>query len=167
VRLIADSNGALHLLGLGQGDDGLTTLLYAAWDGARWNRPEALRLEVEGAEPGIAAALEPALRQLNIMFRGETEGGEEATQAALWHSGRLLPTADVTPAPAFVPLPTMTPTVTPLPSVTPAPTPSFGRAPPAQGGGTDLLLPLLLSGGAGVLIVGAVVGARLLLAGRR
>jgi hypothetical protein len=81
--------------------------------------------------------------------------------------GRLVPDAAVTPMPGFVPQPTMTPTATPPPTATPRPTPSFGGAPPAQGGGTDLPLPLLLSGGGAVLIVGAALGVRLLFAGRR
>ena len=53
------------------------------------------------------------------------------------------------------------------PDHTPLTTWCFGVAPPAQGEGTDLLLPLLLSGGGAALIVGAVAGARLLFARRR
>lgn len=169
VRLIADGDGALHLVGRGIDGEGLPTLLYATWDGGRWGTPEAFRLEVDGVEDGIGAAIVPTLFRLDVLFRGRAgqSGEAEERQVDLWHVGRLVPTVAVTPAPTYVPQPTATPTTTPLPTTTARPTPSSSAPSPSTDQDTDLLLPILLAGGGALLIVGAVVGTRVLMAGRR
>jgi hypothetical protein len=168
ASVMADENGALHLVGMGQDDRGEAVLLYATWDGALWSQPETYRLDLETVEPGVTAGLLPTLGRLDAILRGQDKGQIEADQVSLWHTGRLTPAMVVAPAPAFVPHATVMPSPTPMPTTTPTPVPSFGIAPPPlDGGSTEAPLPLLLAGGLAVLLVGGGVGMRLLWAGRR
>jgi len=125
-------------------------------------------LELDDGEPGVAAALLPALGRLDVVLRGEAGGEDGTPQAELWYTGRAVPPVAVPPAPTLLPRPTATPLPTPTPAATPQPTPDFSRAPsPTTGGSMDIALPLLLGGGLAALIVVGVFGARRLWAGRR
>jgi hypothetical protein len=166
--LIAEGNGALHLVGLGQEDNGEWALRYATWDGDRWSLPEMFPLNLEKVEPGVTAGLLPALRRLEVIFRAELEGEVGTTQLGLWHTGRLVPTVAVTPVPTFVPRPAVTLSPTPVLAPDPTSAPGLSSAPtPTAGGSLPLPLPLLLAGGLAVLIVAGVLGMRLLRIGRR
>jgi len=166
--LASDGAGTLHLTGLGHDDAGELALLYVTWDGDRWGERESFRLELDDGEPGVAAALLPALGRLDVVLRGEAGGEDGTPQAELWYTGRAVPAVAVPPAPTLLPRPTATPLPTPTPAATPQPTPDFSRAPPpAAGGSMDITLPLLLGGGLAALIVVGVFGTRWLWAGRR
>jgi len=167
VGLASDGAGALHLTGLGHDDTGELALLYVTWTGQRWGERETFRLELDEGEPGVVAALLPALGRLDVTFRGQTNGEGETPQVDLWHTGRTVPTVVVTPVPTFTPHPTATPLPTPTPMATPRPTVDFGGAPPPTSGSMEVPLPLLLGGGLAALIVAGVFGTRLLWAGRR
>ncbi|MBN1659122.1 MAG: exo-alpha-sialidase [Anaerolineae bacterium] len=165
VRLLADADGALHLVGVIEDGEGVATLQHITWNGSQWSSPDAFRLDMAAVESGIGASIVPALRQMDVIFRGTTEAGEDV-QVDLWHTGRLVPTVAVTPAPGFTPQPTATPTPTALPTAAARPTASFSTAPPAGEGNTDLLFPIVLAGSGALLVISALVGTRLLLARR-
>jgi hypothetical protein len=166
VRLLADADRALHLVGLGADGKGLPTLLHATWDGSRWSRPEAFRIEVKSVEAGVSAAMSPVGRRLDLLFRSEDWGEDNTAWVGLWHTDRELPAVVVAPAPAFVPPVAATPPATPSPAPSATPPPNFSAASPAAGG-DDLLLPILLASGGALLIVGAAAGARVVGARRR
>jgi hypothetical protein len=165
TELMVDDSGALHLVGLSLNSTEASALRHTTWDGERWMASEEFLLEMDGLEPGVSAIMNDALGQLDVILRGEIQG-EKGGQVVLWHSGRQVPTVAMNPAVEFVPQPTPMPTATSLPTPTPWPTQTFGGASPSAGGGTDLLLPILLAVAGGVLIVTVVVGTRLLLKGR-
>ncbi|MBN1657995.1 MAG: exo-alpha-sialidase [Anaerolineae bacterium] len=166
ARLMADANGALHLVGVGGDGEKVPSLRHVTWDGVQWSSPDAFRLDVAAVGSGIGASIVPARRQLDVIFRGTMDTGEEV-QVDVWHTGRFVPTVAVTPAPDFVPQPTATPTSTALPTATARPTASFSTAPPAGEGNTGLLFPILLAGGGALLAIGALVGTKIFLTGRR
>ena len=166
VKLMGDG-GALHLVGLRTDEEGLPALLYTTWDGSQWSSPEAYRLEMDGVEAGVSAAIVSAQRRLDVLYRGEGWGEDRTGQAGLWHTGRELPAVAVTPAPAFVPPVAATPLATPSPMPSATPVPDFSGASPSSGGDSDLFLPILLAGGGALLIVGAAAGARALRQRRR
>ena len=99
MSLAADGSGALYLLGLGQDSEGQPNLYLSAWDGKRWLAQESLDLDLESLEPGVAASLAPALERLDVIFRGEGEAGDGATQVQLWHTGWQLGDRTVLPEP--------------------------------------------------------------------
>ena len=105
VKLIADDNGALHLVGLSQDGNGLSTLQHTIWDGARWSK---IRRATPGSGRRRTRSLshnEPRSWAVGCPSPWREPGGEE-TQVVLWHTGRQIPTVAMTPAPDFVPRPT-------------------------------------------------------------
>jgi hypothetical protein len=166
VGLASDGAGRLYLAGLGRDDAGQPVMLHVAWDGERWGEPERLRLELAEGRPGMSAALFPALGRLEVAFRGEGLGQEEAGQAKLWYTSRAVPTVVVTPVPTWTPRPTATPLLTPTPAVAPSPTADLGGSPVGEGDG-QVPLPLILGGGLAAVIVASAFGARLLRLGQR
>jgi len=113
--------------------------------------------------PGVSAAVLPALGQLDVVFRGQGEGGEGMQQTDLWHTQREVPVVVTTPVPTLTAQPTLTPTPISTPMAMPTSTPGFGQAPPPDSGGSLIdLLPFLLPGGLAVLIVAGAIGLGLL-----
>ena len=162
MQLMADDDGALHLVGLRADEEGLSSLLYTTWDGSQWSNPEAYRLEMDSVEAGTSAAIASAQRRLDVLYRGEGWGEDKTGQAGLWYTGREWPAVAVTPAPTFVPPAADAPLATPSPMPSATPMPDFSAASPATSGDSDLFLPILLAGGGALLIVGAAAGARVL-----
>lgn len=165
VGLASDGAGRLYLVGLGSDDAGQPMLLHISWDGERWKEPERLRLELAEEQPGMSAALWPALGRLEVAFRGEELGQEGAGQAGLWYTSRAVPTVVVMPVPTWTPRPTATPLSTPTLVAIPSPTPDMGGSPAAGAGDGQVSLPLILGGGLAAAIVAGVFGARLLRTG--
>ncbi len=153
---------ALHVVGLGQDVYGRAVLLHTVWDGRQWGGLESVRLDVEpGDEAGVAAALQPELGQLGVVF-GDA-------QAGLWYSERLVAAVEVTPLPTFTPQPTSTP-LPAMPTSTPVPTVNVDAPPPVLSpsvGPVDLSLPLVVGGLLAALIVGGVLAVRQLGGKRR
>jgi hypothetical protein len=103
TSLIADRTGALYLVGLGQATDGQPSVFLSTWDGERWLAYEALDLDLESLEPGVAASLAGAQERLDVILRGEGEAADGATQVQLWHAGRQLGESAAMPEPAVEP----------------------------------------------------------------
>jgi len=165
VGLVSGGGGTAHLVGLGQDDGGAPVLLYMAWDGEQWGEREAFRLDLalEAPVPGVSAAVLPALGQLDVVFRGQGEGGEGIQPTNLWHTRRGVPVVVATPVPTLTPQPTPTPLPTSTPMALPTPTPILSLEPPPDSSGSILdLLPFLLPGGLAVLIVAGAIGLGLL-----
>jgi hypothetical protein len=161
VGLVTGAGDTAHLVGLGQEDGGAPALLYMAWEGEQWGERETFRLDLALDEPvpGVSAAVLPALGQLDVVFRGQSEGEGEIQHTNLWHTERVVPVVVLTPVPTLTPQPTPTPRSTPTPMPLPTQTPSLSQAPPPGSGSSVVdLLPWLLPGGLAVLIVAGAFG---------
>jgi hypothetical protein len=172
-------SGALYLLGAsgtGGGGEGAPALLLSAWDGQRWSAPEAFALQADGVEPGVAAAVDPALGWLQALVRGRADRGEEVAQPQVWHTGRQLPEVAVAELPAgavtalpvaATPLPAA-PTAVPAvrgvthqPAATLPPAADLSQIPPPAGE-NSLPIPVLLAGALAALVVGGGLATQFL-----
>jgi hypothetical protein len=171
VGLLSDGVETLHLVGLGHDAAGEPALLYTTWRDGSWGERETLRLEPGGdVKPGLAAVLEAAQGQLNVVFQNERKGEGEMNRAGLWHTGRPVPLVNVPLAPTPTPRPTATPPPTSAPTPTPMPTVSLDVPPPppsAALGPIDLPLPILGGGIVAAAIVVGVLVVRAWWSGRR
>jgi hypothetical protein len=118
TSLLADATGALYLGGLSQASDGKPTLFLSTWDGERWLAYEALDLDMESLEPGVAASLAVAQDRLDVILRGEGETEESASQVQLWHTGRQLGETATMPESAVEPQATVIMPMTSTPAAT-------------------------------------------------
>ncbi len=169
LGLAPDGDGRLHVTGLRAGDMSAPALVYVVWDGERWEQQEPQELELEPGKAGAAAALQPEVGRLDIVFGARAPTAEGTPQTELWHTGR-----EVTPAAAIrVVLPEEPVTPTPSPTSTPeplvSPTPDLRDGPPPAGATSPLPFStsVFLAGGLAALIVAGAFGVRLLGHGRR
>jgi hypothetical protein len=132
VGLVADGAGTLHLVGVGEDDAGEPALLYTTWTDESWGELETFRLPpgVSG-EPGAAVALQPALGQLDVTFRGQAKGERDDSQVDVFCAGRSVPAVELTPVPVFTPQPALAPTPRSIPAATPTPRPAVNAAAPS------------------------------------
>ncbi len=164
--LVDNAGGALYLLGLGSDAGAGGELLLSTWDGQRWSAPEAMPVEVDGVQPGVAASVQAGTDWLHVILRAENGSGGDEARRQLLQTGRQLPAAAVTTLPSVAPLATATANPTPEPTVTPRPTAGFGLAPPDTAEGS-VPLAVLLPGVLAALMVAGALAWRFLLAARR
>jgi hypothetical protein len=156
----------LYLLGLGSDAGSGGVLLLSTWDGQRWSAPEALPVEADGVQPGVAAGVQAGTGWLHVIFRAKDDSDGDGAGGQLLQTGRQLPAAEVTTLPAVAPVVTAATTATPEPTTTPRPTAGFGLTPPDTAEGS-VSLPVLLPGVFAALMVAGVLAWRFLLAARR
>jgi hypothetical protein len=169
VAVMPDGDGHVHLTGLRAVDETNLTLVHLLWDGGRWEPQASLDLDFAPGEIGVAAALQPEVGHLDLLFAGQAPSPEVTPQPELWHTGRTVTPAAAMAlaAPGQSTTPTPAPTVTPAPQVTPTPDLRGGPPPAPRSSSLPFSMSVFWSGGVAVLVVVVVLGARFVWTARR